>query len=99
MDLDDPALGERLRRHKTNRARLNDEIALASDPTSTGSPTITPLKLERLAAHMRQALKTGSVEFRRAYLRMFVHRVVVRGNGRCSPKRRSTWAQKLASAH
>ncbi len=77
LDLDDPALAERLRRHKPNRARLNDEIALASGPTSTGSLTITPPKLERLSAAMREALKSGSVEFRRAYLRMFVHRVVV----------------------
>ena len=26
---------------------------------------------------MREALKTGPIEFRRAYLRMFVHRIVV----------------------
>src|SRR5262249_41359167 len=59
------------------RARLSDEIALASGPASTGSLTITPPKLERLSGVMREALKSGAMEFRRAYLRMFVHRVVV----------------------
>jgi hypothetical protein len=39
--------------------------------------TITTKKLERLAGQMREVLRAGPVEFRRAYLRMFVHRVVV----------------------
>src|ERR1019366_6994258 len=42
MDLDDPALAERLRKHKDTRAKLKDEIALASGSLSTGSLTITP---------------------------------------------------------
>ena len=77
MDLDDPALAERLRHHKANRSRLSDEIALANSASGTGSLSITPAKLDRLASAMREALKTGPIEFRRNYLRMFVHRIVV----------------------
>ena len=77
MDLDDPALAERFRQHKAKRARLNDEITLASSASNTGTLSITPAKLDRLAGAMREALKTGPIEFRRAYLRMFVHRIVV----------------------
>ena len=77
MDLDDPALVERLRKHKANRARLNDEIGLGTRPASAGPLTITPSKLERISGLMRDALKSGDIEFRRAYLRMFVHRVEV----------------------
>ena len=77
MDLDDPALAERFRQHKAKRARLNDEITLAGNASNTGTISITPAKLDRLAGAMRDALKTGPIEFRRAYLRMFVHRIVV----------------------
>jgi site-specific DNA recombinase len=77
MDMDDPALVERLHQHKTNRVRLSDEIALASRSVSTGPLAITPQKLERLSVVMREALKSGPVEFRRAHLRRFVHRAVV----------------------
>ena len=77
MDLDDPALAERFRQHKAKRARLKDEITLAGSASNTGTLSITPAKLDRLAGAMRDALKTGPIEFRRAYLRMFVHRIVV----------------------
>ena len=77
MDLDDPALAERFRQHKAKRARLSDAITLASTASRTGPLSITPAKLDRLAGAMRDALKTGPIEFRRAYLRMFVHRIVV----------------------
>jgi hypothetical protein len=76
IDLDDPALVERLQRHRSNRTRLNQEIAAAGQLT-TGPLTITARKLERLSSQMRELLRAGPVEFRRAYLRMFVHRVVV----------------------
>jgi hypothetical protein len=75
MDVVDPKLVERLQQHKLSRNRLTQEIVLASEPT-TGPLTITPKKLERLSSQMRQACKTGPVEFRRI-LRMFVQRVVV----------------------
>ena len=77
MELDDPALAERLTQHKLRRSRLRDEIALANSASGTGSLSITPAKLDRLANVMREALKTGPIEFRRNYLRMFVHRIVV----------------------
>ncbi len=77
MDLDDPALAERLHRHKINRARLAEEIALAARADVPGQMSVTPAKLERLSSAMRKVLKTGPTELRRAYLRMFVQRVVV----------------------
>jgi hypothetical protein len=77
MDVDDPALGDRLRRHKANRARLTDELATANTASTTGTLSITSAKLDRLAGAMRAALKSGPTEFRRAYLRMFIHRVMV----------------------
>jgi hypothetical protein len=48
-----------------------------ADTSTAGSLTVTPPKLERVSQLMRQTLKSGPVEFRRAYMRMFVHRVVV----------------------
>jgi site-specific DNA recombinase len=77
MDLDDPVLAERLRLHKGERTRLNDELELAASPFTTGPLSVTQAKLDRLAGAMRGALKTGPIEFRRAYLRMFVRRIVV----------------------
>lgn len=42
MDRDDPALAERMRKHKANRARLNDEIALAGGTVTVALLTVTP---------------------------------------------------------
>ena len=77
MDMDDPALAERLRQHKANRHRLNEEIGAVSGAGSPGKMSITAAKIDRLSAAMREAFQTGATEFRRAYVRMFVHRVVV----------------------
>jgi site-specific DNA recombinase len=77
MDLDDPALAERFRQHRAKRERLGDAITLASSASPGGPLSITPAKLDRLAGAMRNMLKTGPIEFRRAYLRMFVNRIVV----------------------
>jgi site-specific DNA recombinase len=77
MDMEDPALAERLRHHKTNRLRLTDEMASHSGAEIPGKMSITSAKIDRLSAVMQDTLKTGSIEFRRAYLRMFVGRVVV----------------------
>jgi site-specific DNA recombinase len=49
MDVDDPALAERLRRHKGDRTRLNDEIGLADSPSTTGPLSLTQAKLDHLA--------------------------------------------------
>jgi site-specific DNA recombinase len=89
MELDDPALSERLQQHKANRRRVAEEIEQTS-AQGTASPTsITPAKLERLSTAMREALKAGPPEFRRAYIRMFVQRIVVsrREVRICGPKR------------
>jgi site-specific DNA recombinase len=77
MDMEDPALAERLRHHKTNRLRLTDEMASHSGAEIPGKMSITSAKIDRLSAVMQDTLKTGSIEFRHANLRMFVGRVVV----------------------
>ncbi len=77
MDMDDPALVERLRRHKADRARLTGDIALADTPQSPRHQPLTSTKLRRLSDAMRQGLREGSIDLRRAYVRMFVNRIVV----------------------
>jgi site-specific DNA recombinase len=77
MDMKDPALAERLRHHKTNRLRLTDEMALDSGAEIPGKMSVTSAKIDRLSAVTQDALKTGSIEFRRSYLRMFVGRATV----------------------
>ena len=77
MESDDPQFSDRLSRHKANRARLQNELALADTATSGGQISITPAKLERLSEAMRNALKDATTDRRRRYLRMFITRVTV----------------------
>ena len=77
IELDDPALAERLHKHKANRVRLSEEIAVTARSEATGQISITPAKLDRLSVAMRHALKSGPAELRRTYLRMFIGRIVV----------------------
>ena len=77
MDLDDPALIERMARHKANRVRLRQNIELTDQATAGPARTITPAKLDRLATAMQSALKESPTLVRRAYLRMFISRIVV----------------------
>ncbi len=71
------ALAERLNRHKTNRIRLIDELALAEATQPSGYRPLTSAKLDRLSDAMRKGLREGPIELRRAYIRMVVSRIVV----------------------
>ena len=69
MDMDDPALAERLRLHKTNRARLTRRLHWPADHHAS--------QVDANARDSAGCAETGPTEFRRAYLRTFVERVVV----------------------
>lgn len=59
MDLDNPALADRLQKHKANRARLQEEIAVTTGAVAAGAASITPATLERVSIAIREKLKAG----------------------------------------
>ena len=77
MDLDDPALRERINAAKQARDIAADEVKLLEASASTGSMRITPEKISRFADLLRAALTNPDPAFRKTYLRLFVERVVV----------------------
>ncbi len=78
LEADDPELRERLGSAKSRRRRAEAEIALLEGQTGSAGPrAITPAKVTRLGEAIRRALEEGDPAFRRAYLRLFVSRVVV----------------------
>jgi hypothetical protein len=76
VDLDDPGLAQRLTTHKATRRRLSEEIAVGHDAIPT-KRRLTPANIARLSTTIKQAFKTGSVEQRRQYLRLFVSNIAV----------------------
>ena len=75
---DDPDLIEQLRGAEARRRRAEEEVTLLEGSTSgSASRAITPGKIQQLGDAIRQALQSGSLEFRRAYVRLIVSRVVV----------------------
>ncbi|WP_270933306.1 recombinase family protein [Falsiroseomonas oryzae] len=78
VEPDDPQLAEELRNTEARRRRAEEEIALLETEGLQAKPqNITPAKIERLGMAIREALRTGTPEFRRAYVRLFVRQVVV----------------------
>jgi site-specific DNA recombinase len=78
LEPDDPQLVEELKGAETRRRQAEEEIALLEGQAQSVEPrAITPTKVERLGAAIREALRTGTSEFRRAYVRLFVQEVVV----------------------
>ncbi len=78
LDAEDPQLTEELKRAEARRQRAAEEIALLENEGKAATPrAITPAKIERLGTVIRDALKNGPPEFRRAYVRQFVREVVV----------------------
>jgi hypothetical protein len=78
LEPDDPQLAEELRNTKARRRRAEEEIALLETEGLQAKPrNITPAKIERLGMAIREALRTGTPEFRRAYVRLLVRQVVV----------------------
>ena len=57
---------ERLHKHRTNRARLSEEIAVTARSGASSRMSITQGKLERSSTVMRDARRSGPAELRRA---------------------------------
>ncbi len=77
MEANDPQLKDKLADLRSKRAAFGQEIDLLTRTTGGAQTSITPEKLSQLAALLRTALKNPNQEFRRAYLRLFLDKVVV----------------------
>ena len=77
IDVNDPALKERMDVGKLARQAAADRAALLEAAGATGSPTITPAAIDHMATMLRQVLRSDDPGFRKAYLRLFVDQVVV----------------------
>jgi hypothetical protein len=76
VDLDDPALAQRLTTHKATRRRLCDEIALGHEAIPA-KRRLTATNIARLSTTIKAAFKTGPLDQRRQYLRLFVSNITV----------------------
>ena len=81
MSPDDPALKERLDTAKVARHAAVARVRLLERPEGTGDSMITPEKIDGLATVLREMLHSGDIAFRKAYLRLFVDRVIVGDDG------------------
>ena len=77
MEVDDPALRERLSALKTKRKALTGQLERASDLQPANRPHLTEAKLHRLSETVRAALHTAPPEMRKAYIKLFVDKVVI----------------------
>lgn len=75
METEDPSLKQRLTGLKLQRDELAVEIAELQQRLSTNEPEITPEKIERFAALLRDRLLNGTPEFRQAYARLVMQEV------------------------
>ena len=75
MEAEDPNLKERLVGLKLQRDELAIEIAELQQRLSSNEPEITPEKIERFAALLRDRLLNGTPEFRQAYARIVMREV------------------------
>ena len=77
MEVDDPALRERMSALKTKRKTLAAQIEQASDLQPGNRPHLTEAKLHRLSETVRAALHTAPPEMRKAYIKLFVDKAVI----------------------
>ena len=77
MEVDDPALRDRLSALKAKRGSLISQIASASENLAMPSRQLTEAKLAKLSAAVRDALHTAAPEMRKAYIKMFVDKVIL----------------------
>ena len=77
MELDDPALRERLSALKTKRKTLTAQLKQASDLQPANRPHLTEAKIQSLSDTIRTALHTAPPEMRKAYIKLFVDKVVI----------------------
>ena len=77
MEIDDPALRERMAVLKSKRKELTAQIEHASDLQPANRPHLTEDKLRRLSQAVRAALHTAPPEMRKAYIKLFVDKAVI----------------------
>ncbi len=77
IELDDPILTERLSQLRLQKDETSDAIRLIESQMRTANRQITPEKLDRFAARMRETLRNGDPQFKKAYIRLFVERIEV----------------------
>ena len=77
MTPDDPLLGERVAQIKLQRQETQDRITLLERELNTQAYQLTPEKIVTFGTLLREQLKNGSVEFRKAYLNLFIDRIEV----------------------
>jgi site-specific DNA recombinase len=77
LDLSDPDVKPRIEALRARRTLLQDDLARASASPAPGQATLTPEKLARLSTEMTRMLHEGPAALRKAYLRLFVDKVVV----------------------
>lgn len=78
MEAEDPSLKDRLVGLKVQRDELAQDIAELQKRIRSGEPAITPAKIEKLAALLRDQLHNGPPELRQAYARLAMREVTDR---------------------
>ena len=97
MEPDDPQFREQMVALRSKRDAKNQEIKLLEQEAPNRRPVITPEKVQRFTAALREALTTGDGRFRRDCLRLFVDKIIVADNG--IRIRGTTAAVARAAAH
>jgi chromosome segregation ATPase len=77
MEVGDPALAERLQALKTKRANLHGQINAATAVPADRRRELTQAKLAKLSVAIRSGLRDAPPDMRKAYLKLFVDKVVV----------------------
>ena len=77
MNVNDPALADRLKALKTKQASLQSQISTASATEPAQKHRLTEAKLNKLSGAIRSALRDQAPEMRKAYLKLFVDNVII----------------------
>lgn len=77
IEAEDPDLRERMGMLKAQRFAAEEEIKTLEVAGSQGEGAITPDRINRFRGALADVLTSGQPEFRKAYLRLFVDRVIV----------------------
>ncbi len=77
MDVADPALRDRLNALKAKRSDLQHQLKPSSITLNASGSILTEAKLAKLSSAIRIGLHDASPELRKAYLKLFVDKVVI----------------------
>ena len=77
MTPDDPALGERVAQIRLQRQETEGRITLLERELNAQAYQLTAGKITAFGTLVREQLKYGTVEFRKAYLNFFIDRIEV----------------------